>query len=326
MIETFKLYFFEVPLKTRLRKRKGILLELIDSMGDSYWGEISPLEGWSSETLDKAFVQLSSEVIKLSKQSPEISLTDVMENASLLPSVSMGLFGALQGLLRKNKPYVLSVSGLLYGSYAEIKKQLPYLEEQGFAHVKLKTSSLSFSEAKELIDFLEGKYILRIDVNRSWAKEQADAFFSWFQRDRFEYIEDPYPKGCDLKEFSYPLGADEALREMPLKRLCELPHLKAVVLKPMLMGFTKRMQELSTLAKQKHWIVSLSSSFETGVGLYQIALFAEYFGWTQFPLGLDTYRFLSPDLLQVSHTIQNGKMHFSSLKPSKKFLSEAVYA
>lgn len=326
MIEKTLLYSFEVPLTSSIHKRKGFLLELRDSKGDSSWGEISPLEGWSQETLEESFSQLFLEIDKLQNQDPEIALKAVLSNDSLFPSVSVGLFGALQGLLRRNKSYIFPVSGLLYGSYHEILHQIPYLKERGFTHVKLKTSSLSFSEAKEIIARLEKEYTLRIDVNRSWTKKEADRFFSSFSKEHFEYIEEPYPQGGDLKDFAYPLALDESLREMSLSALETIPNVNAVIIKPMLMGCTKKVQEICYLAKQNRWIVSLSSSFETGIGLYQIALFAEHFSLTQFPLGLDTYRFLSQDLLEVSHTIQNGKMHFTSLQPSKKFLSEVIYA
>ncbi|MCX6991389.1 MAG: o-succinylbenzoate synthase [Chlamydiae bacterium] len=325
MIEKVSLFSFEVSLHGGLPKRKGLLIELQDTSGKSSWGEVSPLPGFSLETLEEAFAQIAKELPKLTKENPLESLQKLLKNRILYPSVSIGLFGALYGLIRKDKVIELPLQGLLYGNYEQIQQQIPKAVSQGFSHIKLKTSLLSFTESKEIVDSLQG-CSLRLDVNRSWSQPEADLFFSQFPIERFDYVEEPYPKNCALHNFSHTLALDESLRELSLTEIKKLPSLKALVIKPMLMGVGPVVEDLLAAASKHEWKISLSSSFETGVGLYQIALFAEYFTLPNRPMGLDTYKFLSPDILLDRHTICDGNILFCAPCPDYTLLSEVIYA
>jgi O-succinylbenzoate synthase len=326
VIEKVHLFSFELPLLEGLPKRKGLLIELQDTCGKSCWGEISPLPGFSTETLDQASIQLAKELPKLAKTNPVEALQKILKDQNLYPSVSIGLFGALYALIRKDNSLKSPLSGLLYGTYEQIQKQIPEVLKQGFSHIKLKTSLLSMKESKEIIDSLQGKCALRLDVNRSWSQLEADLFFSQFPSDRFDYVEEPYPKNCALHNFSHTLAVDESLRELDFSEIKKLRLLKALVIKPMLMGAGPHVEDLLHAASKHKWKISLSSSFETGVGLYQIALFAEYFAIPTTPMGLDTYKFLSPDILVNRHSISSGNILFCEPCPNYSILSEVNYA
>jgi o-succinylbenzoate synthase len=326
VIEKAHLFSFELPLLGGLPKRQGLLLKLQDTSGKSSWGEISPLPGFSIETLDLALVQLTKELSKLPKTIPLEALQRILKDQNLYPSVSIGLFGALYGLIRNDKRLQSPLSGLLYGTYEQIQAQIPEVLSQGISHIKLKTSLLSFIESKEIIDRLQGKCLLRLDVNRSWSQKEADLFFSQFPSDHFDYVEEPYPKNCALHNFSHTLALDESLREMAFSEIKKLKVLKALVIKPMLMGAGPNVEDLLHGASKYQWKISLSSSFETGVGLYQIALFSEYFGLPNRPIGLDTYKFFSPDILLDRHSICDGNILFSEPCPNYSILSEVNYA
>ena len=326
MIEKVHVFSFEVPLLGGLPKRKGLVIELQDTSGKSSWGEISPLPGFSIETLDQASVQVAKEIPNLAKTSPLKALQRILKDRNLYPSVSIGLFGALYGLIRKNRGLQSPLSGLLYGTYEQIQEQIPEVLRKGYSHIKLKTSLLSFIESKEIIDSLQGKCTLRLDVNRSWSQKEADLFFSQFPSKHFDYIEEPYPKKSDLNNFTHTLALDESLRELDFSEIKKLRLLKALVIKPMLMGAGPHVEDLLHAASKYDWKISLSSSFETGVGLYQIALFAEYFAIPTTPMGLDTYKFLSPDILVNRHSISSGNILFCEPCPNDSMLSEVNYA
>ena len=320
------LFSFTVPLLGGLPKRKGLLIQLKDPLGKFSWGEISPLPGFSEETLEDALFQITNELTKIIQRDPLQALQGLLEDTTLYPSVSIGLFGALYGLIRKENNIQAPLQGLLYGSYAQIQEQIIKALSQGLSTIKLKTSQLSLTESKEIIDQLKGKCALRIDVNRSWNNTQANQFFSQFANDRFDYVEEPYKKNNNLNHFCHPVALDESLRELALCDIKQLSRLKAVVIKPMLMGVSPYVKDLLNTSTQYGWKISFSSSFETGVGLYQIALFGEYFGLLDRPVGLDTYKFFSPDILLDRHTICDGNILFRKPCPNYSMLSEVNYA
>jgi len=325
MIVNCRIYKFETSLLTNDSKKISFLFCLEKDSGESSWGEVSPLEGYSVETLDEAYLSLKKETDKIIGKTVDRSLDSLLSNDELAASVSFGLFGALIGFTpSENLSYPLS--GLLFGSYEEILSQLSLIREQGFTHVKLKTSKLTVDQAKKIVDLLHTRVKLRIDVNAAWSKTQILEFLDSYPEDHFDYIEDPYPLEESLKNFAYPIGLDEILRKSFSEELFSLPKIKALVLKPTLMGVGPKMQKLLALGIEKGLTISLSSSFETGIGLSKIARLADFFKIPLHPMGLDTSRFLMTDSLLSRHTVLSGRMCFSSPLPDTKYLSEVANA
>lgn len=108
------------------------------------------------------------------------------------------------------------------------------------------------------------------------------AFLSHFAPDDFEFIEDP---GHDISPF--PMAADDQSRG------------SWVVWKPMVRGLPEKKSQ-----------VILSSSYESSIGIHQIATLAKTWEIPVHPLGIGTVIHLQEDLLEEAPYIRDGKVHF----------------
>ncbi|GAB4188771.1 MAG: o-succinylbenzoate synthase [Simkaniaceae bacterium] len=296
--------------------RKGFILKLKDRLGHTGYGEISPLPGWSRETLEDVKKELS-----LLKESS-------IQKISPIPSVAFGQESALEQLKASaaNEANLLSqrnpcTAFLLAGSKNDILKKSENLPSQSY--VKIKLSSLPIQEAVCLVNqMLENAFSIALDINEAWEKETALDFCRSFPPSSFRYIEEPVK---DLKDYlwlaertDHPFALDEKLRVLPLEDAAKIPRIKAWILKPTLMGGISICRLYAKAAQKNHIAVHLSSSFETGIGIWQILdafLRNEEF---QNPLGIDTMDFFAQDLLADPITFtKEGKI----LRPEKIHLN-----
>jgi O-succinylbenzoate synthase len=275
---TWHIHRYELPISTPLKTRKGLLLQT-----ETGWGDIAPLPGWSHETLDEAEAQLRS----------------VLQGAPrthLYPSVAFGLACAEQPL--PSEPFSVPINALLMGSLQEIFKRAENL--QGFTHIKLKLDGLTEQEALDAIHALKDRFRIRIDLNRKWPLEKSLRFFSHFDTNDLDYIEEPVSDPADLPHFTHPFALDETLRDHPIKPFLHLPLLKALVIKPTLQDASA----YCTLGKP----LILSSAFESGLGILHIAALSKHWSLPH-PIGLDTYRYLESDVLTTPLIINQGRLH-----------------
>ncbi len=242
----------------KLGQREGLILQL-----DGGFGEIAPLPGFSRETLEEAREEV-------------LHWMHTGENP-LLPSVRWGLECAQRPLQSVHLP--LCALG----------------PKEGFAMLKLKLGHLSVPEAVAFVKKYQGKFRLRLDCNRKWTLEKALAFAEAFQAADFEYLEEPVQTFEELVQFSretgFPVAVDESIHEDWM----EIPTLKAVVVKPMVVGGIPEVPPQIDLV--------LSSAYESGLGLLHIANRAT----NGLPIGLDTV--FSEDLLK--HPIRHAQGFFS---------------
>ncbi len=249
-----KLYSYEFKTSwAKYRVRKGLILQWNDG-----WGEIAPLPGWSSETLEEA----KSEILSL--------LPNLASAKPCLPSVRFGLAAA-------SKPF----------SKEPLKIPLACLIDPrpGFSTLKLKLRDMPIEEAVGHVKKFLGRYRLRLDCNRAWTLGQALSFTRHFSPQDFEYLEDPVQSFPELIRFSelsgFPIAVDESISNFPLHKI---PTLKAAVVKPSIVGFVPDFPVPTVL----------SSALESSLGLLQIA---RRYETGAPPAGLDTFRFFSEDLL-----------------------------
>ncbi|MBM3183837.1 MAG: hypothetical protein FJZ64_00845 [Chlamydiae bacterium] len=238
--------------------RKGLILEI-----NSGFGEIAPLPGFSQETLEEALQETLSLLPNLSSAKPS------------LPSVQFGIASAKKNL-------------------SPIKAPLCLLNDPhpDFSTLKLKLGDLSVQEAITHVQ-KHLKFRLRLDFNRKWSLDEALSFAKAFSPTDFEYLEEPVSGLDDLVRFSkltgFPIAVDESLNS-PYN---QIPTLKALVVKPTVVGEIPKCNVP----------VVLSSSYETSVGLLAVARLAEE---NALPLGLDTFRFFTEDLLIPPLKKENG--------------------
>lgn len=243
------------------------------------WAEISPLPGRSLETLDDALMQL-------------ISVLKGKEPSFLFPSVSFALTAGLKQLYFSPIP----ICAFLSGSKEEIYAQAFLAKQKGFSSAKVKISQLSLNDAFDVLQTLRKIFLLRVDANQSLSFKDAMSFFSQFPRDAFDFIEEPTWETHQLASFSHPFGLDETIERKPDFKFEHLINCKAVVVKPMIQGTFVLKSLIKRLKKRKVKLI-FSSSYESGLGLMQIASLATQMTKELYPLGLDTQSVFIEDIL-----------------------------
>lgn len=224
-----------------------------------------------------------SEVSPLPGRNRE-SLSQVLEQLKAIqmgyqgpffPSVEFGLFGL-------TAPQVSSAAVCLFlnGPVPDLLKQAKTY--QGCTHAKLKLGPFDLATAIFLVRLLKEAFRLRLDINGAWDEGKLRDFLSHFVPSDFEFIEDP---GFDISPF--PMASDDQFWG------------SAKIWKPMVLGLPEKKKS-----------VILSSSYESSIGLHQIAALAEQWEIPEYPLGIGTGIHLHEDLLENRPFIREGKIYF----------------
>lgn len=285
-------------------KRSGLLLE-VRREGKSSFGEIAPLPGWSLESFEEAHRQL--------KEVQEALIHNKPLPSPLLPSVAFGVEAAL----REKESARVPVAAFLAGSAQEIRERASKCIHQGFTHAKIKIAHLDEKDARAILHELKGALRLRVDLNRAWPLKKALQFFCEFEKEDFDFVEEPVDNPRDLLHFPLPVAVDETLREEPLEFVLKIPNLKAFVYKPTLEGGIKKAQ---ALLNYKYDLV-LSSAHESGIGIAHIALLGKQLAVKLPPLGIGTY-VQEGDLLSSPLLREKGELFACSdtLNPNPEYL------
>jgi len=118
---------------------------------------------------------------------------------------------------------------------------------------------------------------------------------------RVEYVEEPLAEPGRLGELAgmwgLPVALDESLVGMGPEDLGGHRYVRAVVLKPTLLGGLYRTLRFAEEAKALGIKAVISSSYESGVGTGALVALAAAVG--DEPVGLDTYRRLAEDVIEV---------------------------
>lgn len=245
----------------QLGERRGFIIQREEAYGD-----VAPLSGRSRESWEETRQQL----IAL-RQNPSLS--------PLFPSVEIGWKFAQE---KRREPSTAPLAGLLLGDKEAILAKAKKLQSAGFSTIKVKIAHLSHTDARDILRFLCSTFHVRVDLNRSWSYQEALSFFSYFGPHDFAFIEEPSYEVDKLREFPFPIAWDESLLDYPLEWLLSFPSLAALTVKPTILG-----NFCQTLAQHKIPLV-FSSAYESGLGLIQIARFAQSFEQPVLPLGIDT--------------------------------------
>lgn len=305
-----KLYRYRLPVDSgvvlrgnHLKEREGFIIELKED-GRTGRGEVSPLAGFSPETTIQAGTQVQ-EQLALWSQEKDIDNYDAM-----YASVAFGVSTALHELKRLiPEEGNFTVAPLCSGDPDDLITKLQAMPEHNLAKVKVGLfepcrDGLLVSTLLEVLPNL----VLRLDANRSWTLEKAKDFASRIPpslRQRIVYIEEPCASPSDSIAFAIDTGIavgwDETLQQSlrdPNFRLEDLTGVKALIIKPTVIGSIERCQQLVEKAKRLGIKPVLSSSLETTLGLCQIARIAKWLIPDEIP-GLDTYNFYQQQLETV---------------------------
>lgn len=320
-MRTFYLYRYQIPLNTGLvlrnqqqTQRTGLICCLKEK-GKQGWGEIAPLIGFSQESIQQAERQ-SLSCLERWQKSGEKDLID------LFPSVAFGLsmaFFELEYGEAKPKTFT-SVPLCTDGS----KTTILQLQQQKTDIAKLKVGRNSpegdAENVKKLLKALP-HLTLRLDANRAWKLENARHFvemLSSAEKRQILFIEEPCQTAIQSLQFAQEqqiyIAWDETAQTQDFI-LKPQAWLKAIVIKPSLIGSLEKCLKLIQQANFFNMQCIISSSIESSLGLSQLAYLAEKLTPKTIP-GLDTLSLMRYQLIRAipnstlpCHTIESPFLH-----------------
>lgn len=328
---------FVKPFKTSVgefRQREGIILIYED--GDvTAFGEVSPLPGFSNESLEQAVAVLQHNKEILSKAF-EVGDADeiitVIDSIHRFPSVSFGL--DTLNLDLKAKRDSVSLSEYLFdeeyepvpcntaiglGSSSDVISQVQNARDQGFKTFKIKVGNNLNEELSALQQIREvyPDIKIRLDANEAWSKAEAIENLKMFAPLDIEYCEQPVSRTntSELKdvstETSIPVAADESARSLTdIRKLLDIDACDLFIIKPSLFGLTDHLNVTKRLLNTHNKEVVVTTAFDGVIGRTMTAILAAGLGSEKHAHGLATGSHLKEPINQQE--INNGFFEFPS--------------
>ncbi|NJK36984.1 MAG: o-succinylbenzoate synthase [Oscillatoriales cyanobacterium RM2_1_1] len=302
---------FKQPLKTHhgvWSVRAGILLQLTDAIGRVAWGEIAPLSGFGSETLEQALCFCQ-------QLPPQINQEIITTIPNTLPACQFGFESAWEALNPSQPETVsavpLSYSGLLSAGELALN-QWPDLFRQGYRTFKWKIAVAPIAEELEILDrLIQGMKSpgldlkLRLDANGGLTFSQAQ---EWLRVGdgcnrgasvQLEFLEQPLPPR-EFEELlalgsSYrtPIALDESVATLSQLQACYARGWRGIfVIKPAIAGSPSQLRQFC----KTHRIDGVFSSvFETSIGRNAILKLAQELSNPQRAIGFGVSHWLEVD-------------------------------
>ena len=302
-----KLFHYQLPFCKAinfnghlLRVRQGLVLQLRDNQGDYRYGEIAPLPGFSRETLTQAREQIISHL--------DNGISSLAPQNGFYPSVNFGLDSALRQIPINATPLQMPEVPLFQGDNIALIDH--YKKHNKPTLIKLKVAKQNIEKDISLFNQLvnlNSSIMIRCDANQQWSARQASHFFEHINCQHLDYIEEPtHQHGINLQlgnKYDIGLGLDETLQNTSFNYQPH-PCIKALVLKPTLIGSITRVETFINIAAQQNLQVHMSSSFESIIGLKQLTALANtYQKKCSISLGIDTLKYFQPAPLTAPQRI-----------------------
>ncbi|PCS22262.1 O-succinylbenzoate synthase [Candidatus Enterovibrio escicola] len=283
MMKHAVIYRYQLPIDSGvllrhipLVERVGFIVKLScdDKIG---LGEIAPLPEFSRESVDDAGLQAQQVLTQWLNE-------DTVDLETVYPSVAFGVSMALtelKGQLPQEGNYV--VAPLYCGDLTLSVQKLMGISGQKVAKMKVGFHE-AIREGAVASMFLEAipDLMLRLDANRQWTPVKAVQFAKSIPsslRERIAFLEEPCQTPEDSLVFSRETGIgiawDETLSDDEFE-LEQKQGVKAIVIKPTLLGSLEKVQELISQAYGLGIEVVISSSLESSIGLNQLARVAHW--------------------------------------------------
>ncbi|QLR44021.1 o-succinylbenzoate synthase [Enterobacter sp. RHBSTW-00994] len=298
-----QVYRWQIPMdagvvlrERRLKTREGLFVHLQQGERNG-WGEISPLPGFSQESMDDAQTALMSWVDAW-RDGANPSLPDI-------PSAAFGISCALaelSGSLPAEANY--HAAPLCTGDPDELFALLSAMPGEKVAKIKvgLYEAVRDGMVVNLLLEAIPDLH-LRLDANRAWTPLKAQQFAKYVNpawRNRIAFLEEPCKTRDDSRAFAQETGIaiawDESLREADFRFDAE-PGVSAVVIKPTLTGSLEKIREQVLSARACGLTAVISSSIESSLGLTQLARIAAWLTPNTTP-GLDTLNLMQAQLIR----------------------------
>lgn len=282
-ISSYELNFRKqyINAKFKLNKRKGWIIQL-SSNGFTGYGDCSPLEKFSIETLDQCAYAL--EGFKLSIGSNyDIDLDELLYLSKVhgedVPSVQFAIDCAIYDLFSQLNQVQFN-KYLNQNASSEISvAHYPNYMNDSFDGMVLKIKIVNNNLFKDL-DYIDGildnyknNIKLRLDFNGSLSLDRAIRFCKMLDGRPIDYIEQPLSMKSyeDLYELSMhtdiPIAIDEVIVDIEsIEKLLEDSIGDVFIFKPMLIGNIKKLQKMSQLLSNEQKRYNISSLLESNIG------------------------------------------------------------
>lgn len=298
-----QVYRWQIPMdagvvlrERRLKTRDGLFVHLQHGEREG-WGEVSPLPGFSEETLEEAQAALLAWATAW-RQGQDLPFP-------AQPCVAFGVSCALAEL-KDELPQAADyrAAPLCTGDPDELFARLAAMPGEKVAKVKVGLyEAVRDGMVVNLLLEAIPELRLRLDANRAWTPLKAQQFAKYVQpqyRDRIAFLEEPCKTRDDSRAFAKQTGItiawDESLREADFCFQAE-EGVGAVVIKPTLTGSLQKVQEQVAAAHALGLTAVISSSIESSLGLTQLARIAAWLTPQTIP-GLDTLALMQTQLVR----------------------------
>ena len=309
-----------------MRLREGIILFLtLDSRWQGF-GEIAPLQGleggeteeyvnnlkeYTEGLVPREFPDELEGVFGYIDSCPLISEVRFAVEAAMYNAIACKLKKPLSYLWAKSPSSTIMINGLLQEE-EPLEQAVSDLLKKGFQSIKVKAGGevkKDIERVKAVLKLLNNRARIHLDVNQRWSYPDALYFAGAIDPRQIEYLEEPFRDIEKVPVFFRNTGIavalDESLLEEGAAKIRE--GVKAWVLKPTLIGGLRKALAMANDAKKNGIQIVVSSSFESGIGLFSLIQLAAGLGGTC-RAGIDTLKYFEKDLLKEPFLIQEGKI------------------
>ena len=334
---TWHLLPYHLPLRNKLTTkqesdflRKGLLLFWQSEVGIVY-GEVAPLPGLHSESLDEAKLLVQNHFPHFIKEleASNDSWLELNYPKALAPSVKFGFEMlafhyqflkekiSLADFLKPVPSFPVSLNGLLNCSLEGLESEIERCKIVGYKTVKIKVGRRELEEDIQRVRLVRRQWTgveIRLDANQAWTLTEAKEVLSSLADCNLAYCEEPLQNPQELPQLKRScevnLALDETLWKDPELARSIQDNVHAYILKPGILGGWQETLKWIKSAKATGILPVLSSIFESGIGHLWIALLASSHVSRAPAVGLDTAFWFENDLLNPSFSshIQNGRL------------------
>ena len=333
---------FSTPIITAhglFNRRKGIVISAKTDDGFSGIGEISPLDGFSRESLSQA--RRSAEQVADYLGTTEVpadpeALAQIIghleDKLNAPPSVLFGFEMLLGDLASKKADLSLSswfsanalgavaVNAILTGSPEDIQRQLVAKTAKDFQVYKIKIDAGGIKPALEKIKAVRNMVAddvkIRLDLNRGLDFEEAAGLLNQTKGFGIEYVEEPLkePTTQDLMALREKTGLRIALDETvaETEKFYDLLNSKAcdvIVVKPMVLGGISKSIRLCEMSAAQGLKTVITSTLESGIGVAACLHVAAVLRDHVLASGLDTLELFQDSIINENLPIARGHMN-----------------
>jgi len=318
MIERVETTHLRVPLETPYRlshttveRFDVILVRVEEGSGNAGIGEVTTLEGYSSEDATTAWTGVTDVAAELPGRSTDGGLELARSELDDRPFSRSALATALETVGASREALTAPIGGILSAEddreacEASLSRQV----EAGYRTIKLKIGFDPVRDAERLTRLTElapDDVTFRVDANRSYSMEDARTFVTEADTSNLQLLEQPLPTGrledhaTLRREFDVDLMLDEEIRGLDtIERAAERNAADMIKLKLMKQGGIAETKRAIDTARSHGLDLVLGNGVQSDVGCVHEARV-----WHD--TGMTTVGEFNGWLKQVDSPIQSG--------------------